>query len=120
MKNILGTEENLDLFNEDGARVYRYRKWPNGLIQELTFDTNQNISTYKDSNGFSYEATYDSDNKELTYKDSDGVTRGFDNTYTPEEAEFIKRAVEQYWEIWTSEHPDNKQDFKLTKQILSK
>ena len=120
MKNILGTENNLDLFNEDGVRVYAYRKWSDGYFQELTFDSNQNIITYKDSDGFSYEATYDSDNKELTYKNSDGLTRGFDKTYNEEEVEFIKRAVHQYWEIWNSQHPDNKNDLKLTQQILNK
>jgi hypothetical protein len=120
MKNILGTEVNLDLFNQEGVRVYAYRKGSDGLFQELTFDSNQNILTFKNSDGFSYEATYDSDNKELTYKNSDGLTRGFDKTYTPEEIEFMNRAVEYYWQDWNAEHPDNQNDFKLTQQILSK
>jgi hypothetical protein len=41
-------------------------------------------------------------------------------TYTPEEVEFIKRAVEYYWQDWNQEHPDNENDYKLTQQILSK
>ena len=162
MKNIFNTEEDLDLFNKNGVRVYAYRKWSDGLFQErtynskgkvltfknssgfsyertyhsngnvltyknsdgysseYTYDSNGNILTFKNSSGFSYEATYNSDNKELTYKDSDGLTRGFDKTYTPEEVEFIKRAVEYYWQDWSQEHPDNKKDLKLTQQILSK
>jgi len=120
MKNIQGTEVNLELFNENGIKVYEYFKYQYAHSYECTYDSNGNELTYKDSNGYSYEATYDSDNKELTYKNSDGLTRGFDKTYTLEEVEFIKRAVQQYWEIWTSEHPDNQKDFKLTQQILNK
>jgi YD repeat-containing protein len=141
MKNIQGTEENLELFNENGVRVYAYRKLSIGFSYERTYDSNGNeltyknssghssgytrdsngnILTYKNSSGFRYECTYDSDNKELTYKDSNGETRGFDKTYTPKEVEFIKRAVEYYWQDWSQEHPDNKNDLKLTEQILSK
>jgi len=120
MKNIQGTEVNLDLFNENGIKVYEYFKHPFGHSEEFAYDSNGNIINYKNSSGYSYEATFDSNNNELTYKKSNGKTIGFDKTYTTEEAEFIKRAVQQYWEIWTSEHPDNQKDFKLTKQILSK
>ena len=41
-------------------------------------------------------------------------------SYTPEESEFIKRAVEHYWLDWNKTHPDNQNDLKLTQQILSK
>ena len=65
MKNIQGTEENLELFNDNGKQVYEY---------------------FKHTFGFSYECTYDSQGNELTYKDSDGVSRGFDiPEYTMEE-----------------------------------
>lgn len=57
MKNILGTTENLELFNKEGKLVYEF---------------------CKDSDGFSYECTYDSNGNKLTYKNSNGVTRGFD------------------------------------------
>ena len=99
MKNIQGTEENLELFNENGIKVYEY---------------------FKDSNGYWYECTYDSNGNELTYKNSNGETRGFDKTYTPKEVEFIKRAVEYYWLDWDKIHPDNQKDLKLTQQILNK
>ena len=99
MKNIQGTEDNLELFDEDGIRVYAYRKGSDGLFQELTFDSNQNI---------------------LTYKDSDGLTRAFDKFYLFWCVGFIKRAVEYYWQDWNQEHPDNENDFKLTQQILNK
>jgi len=120
MKNILGTEENLDLFNEDGKKVYEYCGYPDGCSYEATYDSEGKTLTFKNSNGYSSEYTYDSNGKELTYKNSDGMTRGFDKTYTPEEVEFIKRVVVDYWEIWTSEHPDNQKDWNLTQQILSK
>jgi len=65
MKNIFNTEENLELFNENGVKVYEY---------------------LKDSDGYIYEYTYDSNGKVLTYKNSKGETRGFDvPEYTMEE-----------------------------------
>jgi YD repeat-containing protein len=86
MKNLLGTTENLELFNKEGGKVYRFCKYPNGYSYERTCDSNGNVLTFKDSNGFSYEYTYDSNGNELTYKDSNGVTRGFDvPEYTMEE-----------------------------------
>ena len=86
MKNIQGTEENLELFNKDGVRVYSYRKDSNGSWYEFTYDSNGNVLTYKDSDGHSEECTYDSQDNELTYKDSNGESRGFDiPEYTMEE-----------------------------------
>ena len=162
MKNILGTEENLELFNDNGIKVYSYYKDSYGFIYECTYDlngklltskdsdgysceytydSNGNELTYKHSKGYSYEYTYDSNGKvltfkdsnkftceytrdsngkELTYKDSNGVSRGFDKTYTLEEVEFIKRAVNEYWEHCFAEHPENQNDLKLTQQILNK
>ena len=99
MKNILGTEEDLELFNENGIKVYEYFKYPFGYSEEFTYDSNGNI---------------------ITYKDSDGVSIGFDKTYTLEEVEFIRRAVNEYWEHCFAEHPDNQNDLKLTQQILNK
>jgi len=120
MKNILGTEENLELFNENGIKVYDYFKYTFGYSEEFTYDSNGKVLTLKNSNEYSYEYTRDSNGKELTYKDSDGVSRGFDKTYTIEEVEFIKRAVNEYWEHCFAEHPDNQNDLKLTQQILNK
>jgi YD repeat-containing protein len=107
MKNILGTTENLELFNKDGRRVYRFYenlygysyertcdsngyvlifKDSTGYSSEYTYDSNGKTLTFKDSRGFSSEYTRDSNGKELTYKDSDGVSRGFDiPEYTMEE-----------------------------------
>ena len=141
MKNIQGTEENLELFNDNGIKVYSYYKDSYGFIYECTYDLNGKLLTSKDSDGysceytydsngnvltskhsnvFSYEYIYDSKGKVLTYKDSNGVSRGFDKTYTLEEVEFIKRAVQEYWEHCFAEHPDNQNDLKLTQQILNK
>jgi ribosomal protein L27 len=86
MKNILGTTENLELFNKDGIIVYFFDKKFNGYSYEYTRDSNGKTLTFKDSRGFSSEYTRDSNGKELTYKDSNGVTRGFDiPEYTMEE-----------------------------------
>ena len=141
MKNIFNTEENLKLFNENGIQVYKYFKNSDGFSYERTYDSNGNelthkdstgysyectrdsngnIITYKNSDGYSYEYTRDSNGNVLTFKDSNGVKRGFDKTCTLEEVEFIKRAVEYYWQDWSQEHPDNQKDWNLTQQILSK
>ena len=78
MKNILGKTEKLELFNNEGKKVYDFYKNSNGYSYEYTYDSNGKVLTFKDSNGYSYEYTYDSNGKELTYKDSNGVTRCFD------------------------------------------
>ena len=86
MKNIQGTEENLELFNENGIKVYKYYKYPLGYSEEFTYDSNGNVLTFKDSDGYSYEYTRDSNGNELTYKNSEGESRGFDiPEYTMEE-----------------------------------
>jgi len=86
MKNIKGTEENLELFNNNGVKVYEYFKKSNGFSYEFTYDSNGKVLTFKDSNGYWYEFTYDSNGKVLTYKNSNGETRGFDiPEYTMEE-----------------------------------
>jgi hypothetical protein len=86
MKNILGTTENLELFNKDGVKVYEFEKDSNGDWSEYTYDSNGYTLTRKDSNGNWYEYTRDSNGNELTYKDSNGVSRGFEiPEYTMEE-----------------------------------
>lgn len=86
MKNILGTTENLDLFNKEGRKVYSFWTSKTGYSCERTYDSNGNQLTFKDSSGHWTEYTYDSDGKELTYKDSNGITRGFEiPEYTMEE-----------------------------------
>ena len=79
MKNIKGTEENLNLFNENGIRVYEYFKNSNRHWYEYTYDSNGKVLTYKNSNGYWYECTRDSNGKVLTYKDSDGYS--YEYTY---------------------------------------
>ena len=74
MKNIQGTEEDLDLFNKNGIKVYAYRKWSDGLFQERTYNSKGKVLTYKNSNGFSCECTYDSKGNILNYKNSDGYS----------------------------------------------
>ena len=100
MKNILGTQEDLKLYNKAGNLVYEFtykdldgdsyestydkngkiltHKDSSGYSYEYTYDENGNILTYKDSDGDSWERTYDENGKILTYKDSDGEERGFD------------------------------------------
>lgn len=65
MKNILGKKEDLELFNADGTRVYKFEIHSTSYWNERTYDDNGN---------------------QLTYKDSDGATREFDvKEYTMEE-----------------------------------
>ena len=107
MKNILGKNENLKLFNNKGKIVYQYCKESDGYCREYTYDEKGNELTFKDSAGYWYEYTRDDKGKELTYKNSngywceytyddkgneltcknsDGVRRGFDiPEYTMEE-----------------------------------
>ena len=86
MKNALGKNENLILFNEQGKKVYEYYKDSDGFWSERTYDEKGNELTYKDSEGYWYEYTYDEKGNILTYKNSEGVTRGFDiPEYTMEE-----------------------------------
>jgi len=86
MENILGKKENLELFNADGVRVYKFAINSDGYWSEHTYDSDGNELTYKDSDGYWSEHTYDSNGNELTYKNSDGVTRGFEvKEYTMDE-----------------------------------
>jgi hypothetical protein len=86
MKNILGKDENLKLFNEQGKKIYEYCTYSSGFWLEYTYDEKGNELTYKNSNGYWSECTYDEKGNELTYKNSDGVRRGFNiPEYTMEE-----------------------------------
>jgi YD repeat-containing protein len=77
MKNILGTQEDLKLYNKAGNTIYKFII--NKIISsERTYDNDGNQLTYKDSDGYSYGYTYDSNGNELTFKNSDGYSRGFD------------------------------------------
>ena len=74
MKNILGTQEDLNLYNKAGNLVYKFTKDSYGYSYEYTRDENGKILTYKNSDGFSYEATYDENGNKLTYKNSNGYS----------------------------------------------
>ena len=98
MKNILGTQENLTLYNKAGIVTYKFFKGlyysyertydgngntltykdSDGSSFETTYDKNGNELTFKNSKGYSRESTYDKNGNELTFKNSDGVSRGFD------------------------------------------
>ena len=86
MKNILGTTENLELYNKEGKMVYEFYNDSNVFIYESIYDSNGEELTYKDSYGYWAEYTRDSNGNELTYKNSNGVTRVFEiPEYTMEE-----------------------------------
>jgi len=72
MKNLLGKEKNLKLYNDKGGLVYKFYESYNGRWIERTYDNNGNELTYKDSNGYWFESTYDDQGIQLTYEDSDG------------------------------------------------
>jgi hypothetical protein len=59
MKNILGTQEDLTLYNKAGNKVYDFRI---------------------DLDSYSWEKTYDENGNILTYKNSKGTQRGFDKS----------------------------------------
>ena len=72
MKNILGKEEELKLYNEEGKLVYRYYFDQDGNSYEYTRDSMGNTLTAKNSKGVSQEWTYDSKGKEVSFKNSNG------------------------------------------------
>jgi len=77
MKNILGTAEDLDLFNKEGNKIYSFWTSSTGCSREYTFDSNGRILTHRASDGYSYEFTYDSNGKVLAFKDSNGEDRQY-------------------------------------------
>ena len=78
MKNLLGTTENLKLYDKNGTLIYNFFENSSGYSYKRTYDSNGNILTYENSKGYSWKKTYDSNGNELTYKNSNGVKRGFD------------------------------------------
>ena len=97
MKNILGTQEDLRLYNKAGNLVYRFIK-AEFYFFESTYDSNGNELTFKNSKGYSWEKTYDDDGNQLTFKDSEGYSneRTYDDdgnvlTYKNSQGAIIKR-----------------------------
>ena len=78
MKNILGTQEDLRLYNKSGIIVYKFIK-ARFYFFETTHNSNGNVLTYKNSSGYSYEKTYDKNGNQLTYKGSNGYS--YEKTY---------------------------------------
>jgi len=68
MKNTFGKKENLELFNKNGVRVYKFYIYPSGDSYESTYDKHGRMLTDKNSDGYSREYTYDKDGNELTCK----------------------------------------------------
>ena len=105
--NALGAFEDLELFDKDGNRVYKFKVDSTGYWYKSTYDSNRNQLTYEDSDGYWHKytydskgndltfenstgywnkSTYDSDGNKLTFEDFDGEKRGFDiPEYTIEE-----------------------------------
>jgi hypothetical protein len=97
--NALGTFEDLELFDSNGNKVYKFiTDSRRGYWQKYTYDSNGNRLTIEDSYGYWSKRTYDSNGNELTYEDSDGVKRGFD---TPEHTmeELMEKIVEKFFKI---------------------
>tara|TARA_R110000796_G_scaffold140447_1_gene256644 strand:- start:1038 stop:1355 length:318 start_codon:yes stop_codon:yes gene_type:complete len=95
MKNIFGKNEDLELFDAYGQRVYQYFWYSDGDFEdseEYVYDSTGRVLTEKTSCGYWSEYTRDSEGNELTFKDSRGVSRGFDiPEYTIEEV--IAKAI---------------------------
>lgn len=51
MKNILNNEEDLKLYHKNGKVAYAFHKTSDGYWYEITYDSNENRLTYKNSNG---------------------------------------------------------------------
>ena len=84
MKNILGKNESLKLFNEQGKIVYEYYIDSDGYWYECTYDKNGSVLTYKNSRGSWYE--YTCGGSKLNNKNLNGTKKGFDiPEYTMEE-----------------------------------
>ena len=77
MKNLLGTTENLKLYDKNGTLIYEFYKNSNGYSYKYTYDSNGNQLTFENSDAYSYKYTYDSNGNRLTFEDSSGVKRGF-------------------------------------------
>jgi len=74
MKNALGKNEDLKLYNKEGKLIYKYIKYSNDYSSKRTYDENGNPLTFKDSDGYSSKRTYDENGNELTFQDSDGYS----------------------------------------------
>ena len=68
MKNILGTQEDLTLYNKAGIITYKFIKDLDDSF-ERTYNEFGKVLTYKDSAGNSFEKTYDKNGNVLTYED---------------------------------------------------
>ena len=107
-KNILGTKENLELFNKNGVRVYKYYNNSGRLSSEIIYNSKGQQLTCKRSNGFISKSTYDSFGNELSYKDSDGIaykltydSQGRELTYkrlTKEKRTLIECTLEEFYQ----------------------
>ena len=78
MKNILGTQENLELYDKNKNLIYEFYKNSKGYSSKSTYDSNGNELTFEDSDGYSSKSTYDSNGNELTFEYSNEVRRGFE------------------------------------------
>ena len=70
--NALGAFENLQLFDSNGNRVYKFNAYSHGDWNKFIYDSNENRLTYENSDGVWTKSTYDSSGNQLTYKDSYG------------------------------------------------
>ncbi len=74
MKNILGKNENLKLYNKKGILRYKFVKDSDNYSYEYTYNKQGCKLTFKDSNNYSSESTYDKRGNELTYKNSENYS----------------------------------------------
>ena len=109
MKNILGTQEDLRLYNKAGNLIYEFIELLSGYT-EKTYDESGNTLTYKTSNGFSYERTYDENGNKLTYKDSDGFS--YEKTYDENGSDLTFKNSDGYSYERTYDESGNELTFK--------
>ena len=103
MLNILGTSEDLELFNKEGVKLYHFETCKNGVIRECTWDKWSQTLTSKDSRGFLCLYTRDEKGKQLAYKNSDGYYIVKGKKVTKEEYEAFIEELENPTKEYTYE-----------------
>jgi len=116
MKNILGTEKDLQLFHTNGEMAYRYNKDSDSYWQEYTYDDKGNVLTYKSSKGYLEEYTYDESDNQLTFKGSDGYWREY--TYDDNGNELTYKNSKGYWDEYTYDDNGNELTYKNSDGVM--
>tara|TARA_R110002153_G_scaffold6130_2_gene28009 strand:+ start:477 stop:896 length:420 start_codon:yes stop_codon:yes gene_type:complete len=103
--NIQGENNDLELYNKEGVKAYKYETNSDGYWEERTFDEKGNVLTYKDSDGYWYECTYNENGNRLTCKGSDGFWE--EHTYDEKGNELTYENSDGFWSEYTYDEKGN-------------